>query len=105
MKKNYKIKEILAPFFVTIMFFYFVYHIFQGDRGVRAWVKLNKELKQNEIILEGLEAEKIIIEKQVYLMRPDSLDVDILEEKAKQVLNFAKPNEVLIKKDSFEKVE
>ena len=76
--------------------FYFTYHIFQGQRGVLAWIRLDKKLKEQEIILNTLTKEKEYLEKEAYLLRPDSLDIDLLEEKARQVLNFAHPDEVVV---------
>ena len=78
------------------MIVYFTYHIFQGQRGVLAWIRLDKKLKEQESILNDLTQEKESLEKEAYLLRPDSLDVDLLEEKARQVLNFAHVDEVVV---------
>jgi cell division protein FtsB len=40
--------------------------------------------------------EKENLEREAYLLRPDSLDLDLLEEKARQVLNFAHSDEVVV---------
>lgn len=91
-----KFKTIFAPFIVIVLLVYFIYHIFQGERGVRAWIRINQKLKENEAILNHLQAEKRALEAQVHLLRPDSLDKDLLEEKVRQVLNFAHPDDVII---------
>ena len=77
---NGRLRHIVFPVVIVAMMVYFTYHIFQGQRGVLAWIRLDK--KQ--------------LEREAYLLRPDSLDVDLLEEKARQALNFAHPNEVVV---------
>jgi cell division protein FtsB len=93
---NQKLRHIIFPAVIVAMMVYFTYHIFQGQRGVLAWIRLDKKLKEQEIILNTLTKEKEYLEKEVYLLRPDSLDIDLLEEKARQVLNFAHPDEVVV---------
>jgi cell division protein FtsB len=91
-----RLRHIVFPVVLVAMMVYFTYHIFQGQRGVLAWIRLDKKLKEEEIILNSLTQEKETLEKEAYLLRPDSLDVDLLEEKARQVLNFAHPDEVVV---------
>ena len=91
-----KFRNIMFPVVIVTMMVYFTYHIFQGQRGVLAWIRLDKKLKEQEITLNALTKEKEFLEKEAYLLRPDSLDLDLLEEKSLQVLNFAHPNEVVV---------
>ncbi len=91
-----KFRNIIFPVVIVTMMVYFTYHIFQGQRGVLAWIRLDKKLKEQEITLNALTKEKEFLEKEAYLLRPDSLDLDLLEEKSRQVLNFAHPNEVVV---------
>lgn len=93
---NQKLRHVLFPVVIVALTVYFTYHIFQGQRGVLAWIKLNKKLNEQELILNDLMKEKESLEKEAYLLRPDSLDIDLLEEKARHVLNFAHPDEVVI---------
>ncbi len=91
-----RLRHIIFPVMIVAMIVYFTYHIFQGQRGVLAWIRLDKKLKEQESILNDLTQEKESLEKEAYLLRPDSLDVDLLEEKARQVLNFAHVDEVVV---------
>lgn len=91
-----RLRHIVFPVVIVGMLVYFTYHIFQGQRGVLAWIRLDKKLAEQELILNALTTEKEFLEKEAYLLRPDSLDIDLLEEKARQVLNFAHPEEVVI---------
>ncbi|MCX7352525.1 MAG: septum formation initiator family protein [Proteobacteria bacterium] len=93
---NGRLRHIVFPVVIVAMMVYFTYHIFQGQRGVLAWIRLDKKLKEEETTLNALTQEKEQLEREAYLLRPDSLDVDLLEEKARQALNFAHPNEVVV---------
>lgn len=80
----------------VILMFYFVYHIFQGERGLLSMLRLQKQLTTDERILNELALKKQTIEKQVALLRPDNLDLDMLEERVRSVLQFARPSELII---------
>ena len=75
---------------------YFVYHAVQGERGVLAWVRLQQDLAVVEETRDELVAERKTLERRVSLLRPDSLDPDLLEERARVMLNYARPDEVVI---------
>jgi cell division protein FtsB len=91
-----RIKSALGPILAFCITIYFCYHIFQGDRGVISWIRLQKKIKIDEDTLQNLTQQKEVLERQVYLLRPDSLDVDMLEERARILLNYARPNEIII---------
>jgi cell division protein FtsB len=85
------------------LLFYFAYHIFQGERGFFAWLRLKQKIAEDEAILVNLQVQRETLERQVHLLRPDNLDLDMLEERARLILNFARPDEVVIYNDSIEK--
>ena len=75
---------------------YFGYHIIQGEHGVIAWLQLEKELRIARANAAVLDQEKSQLEHRVQLLRPDSLDPDLLEERARVVLNYARGDEMLV---------
>lgn len=91
-----RLKQIVFPVVMVALMVYFTYHIFQGQRGVIAWVQLDKKLKEQQLILDQLTEEKSALEKEAYLLRPDSLDLDLLVEKVRHSLNFAHPDELSV---------
>jgi len=91
-----KLRNIVFPITIVLLLTYFTYHIFQGQRGILAWIRLDKKLQEQEIVLSKLTQEKEKLEREDYLLRPDSLDIDLLEEKSRQLLNFAHSNEIVI---------
>lgn len=76
---------------------YFVFHCIYGDRGVISYFKYQSSLDRKYLALEALQAERLAIENNTKLLRDDSLDQDLLDEKLRSILGFSKPTEKIIK--------
>jgi cell division protein FtsB len=87
---------ILPPLLGALAFSYFAYHAVEGDRGLRSWMKLRQEIATARESEAALAAERATLEHRVALLRPESLDRDMLEERARAVLNLAHPDERVI---------
>ena len=79
---------------------YFAYHAVQGDRGIIAWLVLNQQIREARETQGELAAERATLEQRVGLLQPDSLDPDLLEERARVMLNFAHADELVIPRNS-----
>ena len=75
---------------------YFVYHAVQGDRGIVAWMQLNQQIRVAEDELAKTDHERQEMEQRVALLSNTSLDLDMLEERARVMLNFAHPDDLVI---------
>ena len=75
---------------------YFGYHMFVGEFGLESRARLQTEIKTLEGERRGLQALRERIERDVSLMRADKLDPDMLDERARAVLNFSHPDEIVI---------
>lgn len=82
---------------------YFVYHAVQGDRGIVAWMQLNQQIRVAESERAKTEAERQEMEQRVSLLSNSSLDLDMLEERARVMLNFAHPDDLVIFLDGQQK--
>lgn len=96
-----RFQYVIGPVIAVSLLAYFVYHIIQGERGVLAWRRLKQQISVAELKLNTVKSEQHAMEQRVLLMRPDSLDADMLEEQAKQKLNFAYKDEIIIKDDEL----
>jgi cell division protein FtsB len=74
---------------------YFGYHALQGDRGVVRFLQLQQELRQAEAEQKELKAIREMWESRVALLRPESLDPDMIEERAR-LLNLGHDDELVI---------
>lgn len=75
---------------------YFVYHAVHGDRGVMAWLKLKDELAQARAEQAELAAQRADLEHRVGLLRGNPMDADLLDERARLLLNYGHPDELTI---------
>ncbi len=75
---------------------YFCYHAIQGKHGILAGTRLERELSQARVLDHRLAAEQSRLEHRVSLLRPDNLDPDMLEERAKALLNYGGRDEYVI---------
>lgn len=75
---------------------YFAYHLVEGDRGLLAMRYLNQEIAQTRLDLATIESERGVLDARVALLRPSDLDPDMLDERARVMLNLASPGEIVI---------
>ncbi len=88
--------DVVAPVIGFCVVGYFAYHSIEGDRGLVAWLRLQEQIRTASSELDGLRAERTALERRVSLLRPESLDRDLLEERVRIVLNFARPEEIVV---------
>ena len=91
-----RIGRILAPLAAIGAVVYFGYHGVLGKRGVLTWMALKQELEHTRTAVAMSEAERDRIAHRVSLLRPESLDRDMLDERARLVLNMMHPEEILM---------
>jgi cell division protein FtsB len=89
-------RHAIGPFLGLTAVVYFGYHTIQGDRGLMAWWRLNQEIKQAEESLSHLEDARDNLDHRASLLRPDHLDPDMLEERARLMLNLGRDDEVIV---------
>jgi cell division protein FtsB len=86
--------------FVPLLFggvlLYFAIHFLQGGHGILAYQHFKKELIQAEATLTEKQAAHDALAHRVQLLKTQGLCPDLLEERAKAVLGFANPQEVIL---------
>lgn len=78
------------------LFIYFSYHTIHGKRGLLAWWITYYEIQQAQVRLALLRHEYATLVNRVHLMRPDSLDPDLLEERAWTVSGMGAKGDIVI---------
>jgi cell division protein FtsB len=89
-------RQILVPIIFAMMFGYFGYHLVNGDRGLLAMAHLQRETMIADQNLAEAEATRKIWERRVAALRNQSLDPDMLDERARVLLNFSRKDDVII---------
>ena len=75
---------------------YFAYHLVEGDRGLRAWVRRTEELRQAKEALATAAGDRSALEHRVSHMRPDHIDPDLLDSQVRKTLDLVSPDEIVI---------
>ncbi len=89
-------RQILAPIIFATVFGYFGYHLVNGDRGLLAMAHLQREVLIAEQNLAEAEATRKIWERRVAALRNQSLDPDMLDERARVLLNYARKDDIIV---------
>ena len=84
---------LMLGFFLCV---YFMYHSFQGSRSYPTLVSLDMSIEAVEGDLNATMAQRQKLERQVVMLRPGSVNSDLLEERVRIVLGYKTPNEFVI---------
>jgi len=99
--RQYK-KSIVRPLIVPLIALgfsgYFAWHGWHGSFGIEARRKLDREIVELETAMAAVKAEKTDLERRVSLLRAQSLESDMLDERSREILGFARPGEVVVYK-------
>ena len=79
-----------------IMTFYFIFHIFSGDRGVFAYLNFSKKIIETKAEVKKLYNHKNKLEHKARLINYKKPDIDYLDELARHNFNYAKKNESVL---------
>ncbi|MBM3544170.1 MAG: septum formation initiator family protein [Alphaproteobacteria bacterium] len=77
---------------------YFGYHLYNGDHGLQSRADLESRKAVLDGELAGLREVKTRIDRDVALLRSEQLDPDMLDERARAILNLAHPDDLVIMK-------
>lgn len=93
----HRILQTVALYVVAAMMIaYFGFHAYHGDHGIRAKQEFLAEIASLNTELKALRREKTEVERRVALMRTEALDPDMLDQRAREILNFADPRELVL---------
>ena len=95
-RKQSKTRPLLLPLSCLLIMGYFAYHAVEGDYGLFALGKLKERVASLETELAAAKAGRQRMERHVALMRPESLDRDMIDERAREALNMADAKDLVI---------
>ncbi|MEL6768051.1 MAG: septum formation initiator family protein [Pseudomonadota bacterium] len=93
-------KQVLAPGAYVLLLaiaLIFAHSAIEGQRGMRALNEARAEIMTLEAELAEAEGERAEIANLVRRLQPDYLDLDLLDERARDVLGMARSDELLIR--------
>ena len=75
---------------------YFSYHTIYGERSYGHLQALNSVAAQKAQDLSMIVEERAALERDVKMLRPETLSLDLLEERARSVLGYKRADEYLV---------
>jgi len=75
---------------------YFGYHAVHGERGLVRAAQLAQELERAKLAAQEVATERERWEARDKLLRSDSLDPDLLDERARFILGLTAPGEIVL---------
>lgn len=104
-RRNSRRRKLLLPLGTIAVMAYFGYHSFNGDYGIWSRDRMKREAISLEAELQSLKAERVALQERANLLRPESLDPDMIDERARRNLNVLKSDEIVISIAAPQKVE
>jgi cell division protein FtsB len=75
---------------------YFGMHAYTGNRGLKAKQDLSLQLGELSEELGRLKSERTAWQRRVALLRSESLDPDMLDERARAMLDYVHPRDLIL---------
>jgi cell division protein FtsB len=75
---------------------YFGVNAYTGDHGIKARQNLDQQIADLARQLDGVKAERERWERRVALLKSDRIDPDMLDERARALLNYADPHDITV---------
>ena len=83
---------VLAALFIG----YFGLNAYTGDHGLKARQNLDHEIAALAQQLERIKSERERWERRVALLKSDRIDPDMLDERARELLNYVDPHDITV---------
>jgi cell division protein FtsB len=82
---------------VSLLIGYFWANAYTGNHGLRAKQDLDLQIAQLTVEATELKAERTTWERRVALLKSETLDPDMLDERARALLDYANPRDLTLK--------
>ena len=91
-----RVKAAVAPMIFLSLVGYFGWNVVQGNRGLLAYAQRQQLLVQAQADQAKAQAERDGWERRVAGLRSKHIDADMLDERARAMLNLAEPSDIIV---------
>jgi len=91
-----RVRHALPPLVWLVLTFYFGWHAVNGERGLRRMFELRQEIAVARQVAEEISLRRTEMERKVQMLSSQSIDVDMLEESARSLLNMGQDGDYVI---------
>jgi len=96
---KFRFQRALPGALVLVALVYFGYHSLEGDHGLFKLQAVEAQMVELEAKAALLGDQRADLDRKVASLRKDNLDLDLLDERARAVLGFQEPGEIVIYTD------
>ena len=89
-------RRMIVPIIGALFVCYFLVHAFHGDRGVLAWMHLQKQVEVAEQTLSETKTVRTEYDRRISLLRSEHLDADMLDERARIMAGLVRADEFIV---------
>ena len=95
-----RLRRWALPTICLFLVIYFVAHMIFGTHGLVRHAELNQEIEEARAIQQKTASEHERIRQKVYGLSPEHLDLDMLDEAGREILNLGEKGDLIILNDS-----
>lgn len=96
--------DIVAPVLLACWVAYLGYGAIAGAAGYRVLSDLEAEAAEKRARLEQIREQRRALERHADLLNPRSLDPDMLDERARAILGYVKPGDIVVPRSEVERL-
>lgn len=96
LQQRYVVKHNFVAIIGFCLCFYFSYHVVSGERSYLRLVSIEHSVERLSHQYDDLSEQRHALENKVVMLRPGSIDPDLLEERARVVLGYQHPDELVV---------
>jgi cell division protein FtsB len=89
-------RHVVGPLLGIVAVAYFAYHTVHGERGVLAYLQMRERVAEAERRFAAVELERTYWERRVKLLHPASIDPDMLDERVRVMLGYARADDLIV---------
>ena len=90
------LRAMILPALFMSLVAYFLWNATQGDRGLQAYAFRQEQLRSVQADLAKAQTDQAGWERRVSELRSQHLDPDMLDERARSMLNLADPADIVV---------
>jgi cell division protein FtsB len=87
---------VILPVLYVCAAAYIGFHALQGERGIKVWSALKQQIEAATLERDRLAAERDRLDARAALLRKATLNRDMLDESVRRMLNYGRPDEIVI---------
>jgi cell division protein FtsB len=95
-EQRYIVRQNIMTIIGLCLCVYFAWHVIAGERSIFRLMSVERSIAKTSAEYNREHAKREQLEARVIKLRPGSIDPDLLEERARAVLGYARPDERIV---------